>query len=670
MVDDIAGFARSHEKIESMIKTFFKRCRQYNIKLNSSKFQWGSRIHFGGLILSEQGLIPDDKRMNAIREHRRPTTKKQVSSFLGTATSLAAFTSTLLQDCKELRNLTKKDTPFRWEAKHEAEFQTIKERLSDPALLHHYEPGMPIAIDVDTSVDGVGYTCYAYDPTKGPPGPNKAKLIRCGSGMSKESWRRYSAIELESTGCLLAARRLQHYLTNNKEAVIRNDHLPFVQSYNNRNLSEISPRLRRIFMELRDLGIQVLWCPAEEMAHSDGFSRNPVDSADSLGPDPINDKFHRHESVDNIIDDDEDIDDDDEDTTIDEADDPLYSSLYQASAQDEGYTRAIAEVEKKEDVNWKNVPTGAYQKELKDIWNNISISQNSRGQKLMVLDNQRYIVPPPAIEEVLKIIDLTHCGFPKALGFAKARYWMPNMAKIIEKQTSSCMTCQIFSRAKPQEEVLPPHPDQDPEEPFQVIFTDEFSFESRNYLVVVCALTDYSRIYHLPGKRTAQAIIKLLKQFFLDYGFAEWIGTDGAKIFTSYEFQEFLKQNKIRHRLSSPMNAQSSGRHEERVSAYKQMLKKLKYEDKLTEAEARWRWELINKLPSKTGQLSPARLAFRRERRHPNIPAIPTSGGEKEQGEKQKQEKRKKQEAINKKRSTRVKKPPNLVVGQRILTNK
>ena len=94
--------------------------------------------------------------------------------------------------------------------------------------------------------------------------------------------------------------------------------------------SEISPRLRRIFMELRDLGIQVLWCPAEEMAHSDGFSRNPVDSADSLGADPINDKFHRHESVDNIIDDDEDIDDDDKDTvtTIDEADDPLYSSLY------------------------------------------------------------------------------------------------------------------------------------------------------------------------------------------------------------------------------------------------------------------------------------------------------------------------------------------------------
>ena len=671
LVDDIAAFARSEDKIKTMVKTFLRRCSEYNIKLNPSKFQFGKQIHFGGLIMSEDGLLPDDKRMSAMKEFPRPRTKKQVSSFLGTATSLAAFTSTLLQDCKELRNLTKKDTPFKWETKHEAEFQTIKERLSDPALLHHYEPGMPIAIDIDTSVEGVGYTCYAYDPNKGPPGPQNAKLIRCGSGMSKESWRRYSVIELESTGCLLGARRLQHYLTNNKEAIVRNDHLPFVQAYNNRDLSEVSPRLRRIFMELRDLGIQVLWCPAAEMAHSDGFSRNPVDSAESLGPDPIDDKFHRNEksNVNNIVEDEE-IDDENEDTTIEEADDPLYSSLYQASEQHEGYTQAISELEKKEDVNWKTVPTGAYQKQLKDIWNNISISQNSRGQKLMVLDNQRYIVPPPAVEEVLEVIDVTHCGFPKALGFATARYWFPNMKQIIEKQTSRCMTCQIFSRAKPQEDVLPPHPDQDPDEPFQVIFTDEFSFESKNYLVVVCALTGYSRIYHLSGKRTSQAIIKILKQFCLDYGFPAWLGTDGAKIFTSYEFQDFLKQNKIRHRLSSPMHAQSSGRHEERVSAYKQMLKKLKYEDKLTEAEARWRWELINNLPSKRGELSPARLAFRRERRHPSIPAIQTSGGEKEQAEKQKREKKKKQEAVNQKRSKRVKKPPQLVVGQRILTNK
>ena len=668
LVDDIAGFARGEEKIKRMLKTLFARCKKYNIKLNPAKFQFGKQIHFGGLIMSKLGLKPDENRMSSVKNYPRPTTKKQVSRFLGMATSLASFTSTLLQDCKELRNLTKKDTTFKWENKHEQEWLRIKERLSDPALLHHYEPGTPIAVDVDTSVDGVGFTCYAYDPDKGNPGPNNAKIIRCGSGCSKPSWKNYSAIELESTGVLLSVRKLQHYLTNNRGAVIRTDHLPFVQAYENKDLSEVSPRLRRIFMELRDLEIKVIWCPATEMMHSDAFSRHPVEPADSFGPDPIDDKFNRNES--NNINNINDMDDIEENMVEDEVDDPLYNSLYKASSECEPYLQAIREIEKKEDIIWKNVPAGTYHRQLKDIWHQISISENSRGQKLMILNNEKFIVPSPAIPEVLKVIDITHGGFPKALGFAQARYWFPHMKRIIEEKVNRCMTCQIFSKAKPQEAVLPPHPDQDPNQAFEVLFIDEFAHESKHYVVLVCAYSGYSRIYHLTGRRTASVIIKHLLQFCLDNGFPKWIGTDGAKIFTGHEFQNFLRQNKIRHRLSSPMYAQSSGRHEERVSAYKSMLKKLEYEGRCTEAEARWTWEMLNNMPSKPGEFSPARLAFYRERRHPLVPMIQRAGGEDIQGQKQKMEKRKRQEQANARKSKRVKKPEPFVVGQRILTQR
>ena len=668
LVDDIAGFARSEHKIKKMLRTFFERCKKYNIKLNPAKFQFGSQIHFGGLIMSKLGLKPDDNRMSSVKLYPRPTTKKQVSRFLGMATSLASFTSTLLQDCKELRNLTKKDTIFKWESKHEEEWLRIKERLSNPALLHHYQPGTPIAADVDTSVEGLGYTCYSYDPEKGNPGPDNAKLIRCGSGCSKPSWKNYSAIELESTGVLLTARRLQHYFTNHRGAVIRNDHLPFVQAYENKDLSEVSPRLRRIFMELRDLEIKVIWCPATEMMHSDAFSRHPVEEADSFGPDPINDRFNRNESnnVNNI----NAMDDIEDNMVEDEVDDPLFNSLYKASSECDLYIQAIREIEKKEDIVWKNVPAGTYHRQLKDIWHQISISENSRGEKLMILNHEKFIVPPPAIPEVLKVIDITHGGFPKALGFAQARYWFPHMKTIIEDRINRCMTCQIFSKAKPQEAVLPPHPDQDPCEPFEVLFIDEFTHESKHYVVLVCAYSGYSRIYHLTGRRTASVIIKHLLQFCLENGFPKWIGTDGAKIFTGYEFQNFLKQNKIRHRLSSPMYAQSSGRHEERVSAYKNMLKKLEYEGRCTEAEARWTWEMLNNMPSKPGEFSPARLAFNRERRHPLAPMIQRSGGEDIQGQKQKMERRKRQEQANARKSKRVKKPEPFVVGQRILTQR
>ena len=72
----------------------------------------------------------------------------------------------------------------------------------------------------------------------------------------------------------------------------------------------------------------------------------------------------------------------------------------------------------------------------------------------------------------------------------------------------------------------------------------------------------------------------------------------------------------------------------------------------------------------KQGELSSARLAFRGERRNPALPIIPQSGGEEEQGRRKKEEKDKRRNQLNARRSKRVKKPPILVPGQRIMTSK
>ena len=109
-----------------------------------------------------------------------------------------------------------------------------------------------------------------------------------------------------------------------------------------------------------------------------------------------------------------------------------------------------------------------------------------------------------------------------------------------------------------------------------------------------------------------------------------------------------------------------------RYEAYKNMLTKLHYEGRTTEGEARATWEILNSMPSKTGELSPARLAFRRERRHPLIPALPAEGGEIEQGRQQQDNKDKEKEQVrrNSKKGENVKKPDKFVVGQRVLTQK
>ena len=120
---------------------------------------------------------------------------------------------------------------------------------------------------------------------------------------------------------------------------------------------------------------------------------------------------------------------------------------------------------------------------------------------------------------------------------------------------------------------------------------------------MICdAYSNYSRAVHLPGKRTATVLINHILQWMLDFGFGRVLQSDGARVFTGEEFQTFLENNKIQHRLSAPMMARSNGRIEERIKCYKNMLTKLHAEGRTTEGEARSTWELLNQMPSKAGE--------------------------------------------------------------------
>ena len=134
---------------------------------------------------------------------------------------------------------------------------------------------------------------------------------------------------------------------------------------------------------------------------------------------------------------------------------------------------------------------------------------------------------------------------------------------------------------------MPPAEEHIPSAPFEVISCDEFSFHNKNFLMIVDSFSNYNKAYHLPGRRTADVLIKHILQWQLDTGFARVLGTDGAKVWTGEEFQAFLEQNKIEHRVSAPMKAASNGKAEERIKAYKRMLTKLHYEGRTSEADAR-----------------------------------------------------------------------------------
>merc|ERR1712173_578233 len=77
-----------------------------------------------------------------------------------------------------------------------------------------------------------------------------------------------------------------------------------------------------------------------ELVHVDAMSRNPVDPADDMGPDPIDQQHQRLQDTINLIEEGED-DDDDADNIQMQVNDPLYSGLFKAAADHQGYQQAI-----------------------------------------------------------------------------------------------------------------------------------------------------------------------------------------------------------------------------------------------------------------------------------------------------------------------------------------
>ena len=73
---------------------------------------------------------------------------------------------------------------------------------------------------------------------------------------------------------------------------------------------------------------------------------------------------------------------------------------------------------------------------------------------------------------------------------------------------------------------------------------------------------------------TSQATISQLWHIFATFGLPSMLVSDNARVFTSEEFKEFLKQNGIYHVTSAPYHPSTNGLAERAVQTFKLGIKK------------------------------------------------------------------------------------------------
>lgn len=185
----------------------------------------------------------------------------------------------------------------------------------------------------------------------------------------------------------------------------------------------------------------------------------------------------------------------------------------------------------------------------------------------------RVIIPPKGREKLLDELHEGHTGMNKTKNVARSYMWWPNMDKDIESRIKCCEICQMTQNCPSN---APLHPWQWPERPWSRLHIDYAGpFMGKMFLIIVDAYSKWMDVYPVHSANTLTTIEKL-RQSFAIQGLPDMIVSDNGSCFTSTEFENFTKQNGIKHVKVAPYHPSSNGLAERGVQTFKEGMKKQK----------------------------------------------------------------------------------------------
>ena len=161
-VDDMWIFTETWRDHMTSLRQVLDRLRSAKLTAKPSKCMIGyDSIECLGHNIVGQTVRPQEDKIQAIRDAPRPSTKRQIKSFLGLAGFYRRFIPNFSSIASPLTDLTKKNRPNSikdWQDHHERAFQTLKNRLTSSPILRLpvFQEGKPFVLRTDASDIGLG----------------------------------------------------------------------------------------------------------------------------------------------------------------------------------------------------------------------------------------------------------------------------------------------------------------------------------------------------------------------------------------------------------------------------------------------------------------------------------------------------------------------------------
>ena len=227
-LDDILVYSEDLESHLQHLQIVLDRLREHNLKLKLSKCSFlKERSDYLGFVISKDGILPDPKKVECIKDMKEPTNVREVRGFLGCCSYYRRFVNQFSHIAKPIIALTKKYVPFQWTEECQEAFDLLKRSLMEAPVLAYPNPQKPYILYTDASDDSIGAVlCQENDDKEGlGPKEKNENPIHYLSHKLSDTQKRWPIIEKEAFSIYYALQHLDHYL-HGAEFVIRTDHKP------------------------------------------------------------------------------------------------------------------------------------------------------------------------------------------------------------------------------------------------------------------------------------------------------------------------------------------------------------------------------------------------------------------------------------------------------------
>ena len=223
-----------------------------------------------GHIITGLTIVPDPKKLEAVRDWPVPNSVSEVRSFLGFVNYLRRFIPRYAELARHLDEITGKRARFSWNESRQKSFESLKSALLNPPVLQLADTSRPFIFHTDASDLAIGAVLLQADKLEQHP-------VAYASRKLTSAERNYTIAERETLAVVFALQTWKLYLFKHFNIFTDNQAVVYLRSK-----PHLSKRDARWAEFLAEFNFSIRHIPGKENT-ADSLSRQS-DLSHDYGP--------------------------------------------------------------------------------------------------------------------------------------------------------------------------------------------------------------------------------------------------------------------------------------------------------------------------------------------------------------------------------------------------